>query len=474
MTHSLRVQVSLPLRFLTVVTAAVALLTPYTGARAQGSGLTISDADFWKFFVAMSEPDGYFLSDNFVSNELGYQHVIPALRKSLTADGVYLGVGPEQNFTYIANLSPRLAVIFDVRRQNAMQHLMYKAIFELSPSRAEFVARLFSRPAVRHLATPLPVKALFDSAAAAVPDDSAFSANRRAIFSLLRESHGFALSPDDSASIDYVYQAFFAAGPSINYGYRPGVPGFARTTYPGFGALQAAVNADSVQISFLATEPAYRAVRDMQLRNLVIPVVADFAGPSAIRAVGDYLRKRRLTVTAFYVSNVEQYLFRDGNAWERFYGNVSALPLDSTSTFIRSVPGSGGSIMNFSMGLSGTGSVPTGAGFVIYRDSMGVRTVTTTRDSAGQRVTRSTRDTTTTASAAPDTSLAAQLRAMVARRDSITRANISWVTTVSGGGRIAGGGMLASGLFGLAFIHLLLGELQALRAAPIEGESRRL
>jgi hypothetical protein len=34
-------------------------------------------------------------------------------------------------------------------------------------------------------------------------------------------------------------------------------------------------------------------------------------------------------------------------------------------------------------------------------------------------------------------------------------------------------GFLAPVLFGLAFIHLLLGELQVLREAPIEGEVLR-
>src|SRR3970040_55477 len=132
---------------------------------------SVTDAEFWKFFTTMSEPDGYFLSENFVSNEVSFQDVIPTLQRSLTRNGVYLGVGPEQNFTYIANLGPRMAVIFDIRRQNAMQHLMYKALFGRSPPRAEFVARLFSRPSVASLGTGILVKALFDSAVVAPPSD---------------------------------------------------------------------------------------------------------------------------------------------------------------------------------------------------------------------------------------------------------------------------------------------------------------
>src|SRR3954463_9101946 len=82
--------------------------------RAAPTGL--SDAEFWDFFTSMPEPGGSFVSENFVSNEVTFQHVIPTLQKTVSKDAVYLGVGPEQNFTYIANLKPRMAVIFDIRR----------------------------------------------------------------------------------------------------------------------------------------------------------------------------------------------------------------------------------------------------------------------------------------------------------------------------------------------------------------------
>jgi hypothetical protein len=89
--------------------------------------------------------------------------------------------------------------------------------------------------------------------------------------------------------------------------------------------------------SFLATEDQFRRVQQMQKDNLIIPLVGDFAGDKAIRAVAKYLREHGATLTAFYTSNVEQYLFQQGNDWKNFYGNVAALPLDSSSTFIRFV-----------------------------------------------------------------------------------------------------------------------------------------
>lgn len=452
---------------------------------------SLTDSEFWQFFTSMSEPGGHFLSENFVSNEVSFQEVIPTLQRSLTPNGVYLGVGPEQNFTYITNLAPKMAVIFDIRRQNAMQHLMYKAIFELSPTRVQFVSRLFSRPGVERLPTSIAVQALFDSATATPRSDSAYEANLADIVQHLTVQHGFALSKDDIGSIEHVYDVFFAAGPDVNYGYRPGSPAFVRSTYPNFGMLQSAMNADSVQMAFLATSANYDAIRHLQLRNLIVPVVGDFGGPSAIRSVGQWLNDRQMTVTAFYVSNVEQYLFRDPSAADRFYGNVTALPIDTTSRFIRSVPRTGGyPMMTFSRG---TNTLPSGmSGYTITRDGRGNTITQTFRDSAGITLVQTTvdsvsRDTSgvstrvevtnrTTSqpvdtlrfirrdSSQVDTTLLVQLRNMIARRDSILRLNATWqVAGRQAGTQVIMGGLLTSGLASMTktLDAFFLGELKS-------------
>jgi hypothetical protein len=96
-----------------------------------------SDQEYWKLMSDISEPNGNFRSDNLVSNEIRYQDVVAALVQNIRPGGVYLGVGPEQNFTYIAAMRPRVAFILDLRRGNADLHLMYKALFELSADRAD-------------------------------------------------------------------------------------------------------------------------------------------------------------------------------------------------------------------------------------------------------------------------------------------------------------------------------------------------
>ena len=92
-----------------------------------------------------SEEDGFFRSDNFISNETSYLHIVDKLEQLGARGGAYIGVGPEQNFTYSAALQSKMTFVLDIRRQNMLEHLLYKALFELAPNRADFVSRLFSR-----------------------------------------------------------------------------------------------------------------------------------------------------------------------------------------------------------------------------------------------------------------------------------------------------------------------------------------
>jgi hypothetical protein len=297
----------------------------------------LSDAQFWQFISDVSEPGGYFRSDNFLSNETSFQHVIPDLQQRFVAGGVYLGVGPEQNFTYIAAIKPKIAIVFDIRRQNMIEHLLYKAIFEQSSDRAEFLARLFSRARPSGLDTATSAVALFTAYAAIPPDSAFYRRNTRAVFHSLVDSHGFRLTSEDSAALTYVYDAFFMAGPELNYSFSPARPQFMRGRMPTYAELMTENDGHDVPRSYLATEANYRWLRDLEARNLLIPLVGDFAGPKAIRAVGTYLRAHNATVSAFYTSNVEQYLFRQGDDWSKYYENVATLPLDSSSVFIRAV-----------------------------------------------------------------------------------------------------------------------------------------
>ena len=297
----------------------------------------LTDQEFWKLSSESSEPDGAFQSENLVSNEFRFQHVIPLLTRTATRDHAYLGVGPEQNFTYIAALRPSVAFIVDIRRGNLDLHLMYKALFEMSSSRSEFVSRLFSRKPPAGLNASSTALDIFDAIRQAPPDEKIFERNLKAVVARLTGRHRFALSNADLHGVEFVYRAFFKDGPDIRYELLAN-PGFPVEGFPSYFDLMTTDDGKGQRRSYLASEEAFRFVKDMQARNLIVPVVGNFGGSKALRAVGAYLKQNDAIVSAFYVSNVEAYL-RQQRIWGSFCANVAALPLDEASTFIRSVRG---------------------------------------------------------------------------------------------------------------------------------------
>jgi len=295
----------------------------------------LSDEAFWNLVTEFSEPGGYFRSDNFVSNETTFQYVIKDLKKTKPG-GVYLGVGPDQNFTYIVALQPRMAIIFDIRRQNMLQHLMYKALIEMSSDRADFLSRLFSRKRPAGIGAQTTAEELFNAYEDIEADRQFFLDSLQAIQKQLEEHHHFKLSREDKANVEYVFRSFYAGGPDLTYN-GVGGGGFGRSRMPSYAELMQMTDGEGENRSYMGSEENFRVLQDLEKRNLIVPVVGDFAGPKAIRAVGNYLKQHDASVTAFYLSNVEQYLFQQDDDWSKFYHNVETIPVDSTAAFIRSV-----------------------------------------------------------------------------------------------------------------------------------------
>src|SRR5262249_14442593 len=175
------------------------------------------DAASWQLVETFSEAGGEFHSENYLSNETGFQTVLPALQQRVRRDGVYMGVGPEQNFTYIATVHPKIAFIIDIRRGNMLEHLIYKALFEMSSDRADFLSRLFSRTRPAGLNDQSSANQLFDSYRSAVIDNDAFAKNLQGIEDLLVKKHKFSLTADDLVQLEQVYGVFRDYGPDVNY-----------------------------------------------------------------------------------------------------------------------------------------------------------------------------------------------------------------------------------------------------------------
>src|SRR6185436_19334302 len=102
---------------------------------------------YGKTFLRLSEPAGYFPSENVVSNETSYLHVLDAMRRIGVKGGAYIGVGPDQNFSYVAAIRPEVAFMFDIRRDAMLEHQLFKAVFAMSRNRLEYLCVLTAKPA---------------------------------------------------------------------------------------------------------------------------------------------------------------------------------------------------------------------------------------------------------------------------------------------------------------------------------------
>jgi hypothetical protein len=316
-----------------IIAIGVATLLP---VRAADLSLPpkLSDEEFWRIVSEFSERAGTFQSDNLLSNERWLQHVIPDLVMRARPNRVYVGVGPEQNFTYIAALKPAMAFIVDIRRGNFDLQLMYKALFELSADRAEFVSRLFCRPRPAGLTSQSTADEIFAAYEKVESSDTLYSRNMRAIVNHLTKTHNFLLSSADVLRLQHIFNAIYVYGPGIQYSTTQSA-GRRLTREPTYSELMVATDRGGFQHSYLATEDAFAYMKRFQSDNLLIPLMGDFAGPKALRSVGRYLTDAGATVSAFYLSNVEEYLRQDGRL-KTFCANAATLPADEASAFIRS------------------------------------------------------------------------------------------------------------------------------------------
>ena len=197
----------------------------------------LGDHDYWKLIADSSEPNGTFRSDNLLSNERWMQYVIPDLLLKVKPGRVYMGVGPEQNFTYIAALKPEMVFIPDIRRGNLDLQLMYKALFELSADRADFVAKLLSRPRPAGLTGKSSAAEIFMAFAAVDPSEPMLNATLASVRHQLTTVHRFPVADDDLMRIEAIARVFLLAGTRIQYSP---YGSFGGTTQPTYAELMAA------------------------------------------------------------------------------------------------------------------------------------------------------------------------------------------------------------------------------------------
>ncbi len=324
-----------------ILASLVGALLLVASGQPPGAARAVQPAAGFAAQVAeLSEPGGFFDTDNLMSNERSYLQVLPALQQAGIRGGAYIGVGPDQNFSYIAEIRPAIAFIVDIRRDNMLLHLLFKAIFARARTRVEYLAMLFGRPAPADVE---PWRAANVDRLAAYIDDS--SVDPRSMPDLRLDLHrtlqgfGVPLSPEDLATIDRFHRRFSDAGLNLQFESTGRAP---QPYYPTYRELLRETDPTGRHGSFLASEESFQFVKGLEGRDLVIPVVGDLSGPKALASIGRLLRDRGEQLSGFYTSNVEFYLRRAGTIG-RFAENLSRIPHDKRSVVIRSIFG-GGSI----------------------------------------------------------------------------------------------------------------------------------
>jgi hypothetical protein len=306
---------------------ALACLLAVSPACAQAPA---AETPFGDLLAALSEPGGYFDTDNLISNESSYGQAVELLSPT---GGVYLGVGPEQNFHYIAKLRPSWAFVVDIRRDNQLHLLLLTAILRAAPDPLAYLCLQFSRDACDDLPAngDWPLEETLRRFEQAAPTEQAFESTLARLIDNLTGELGVAVDATDLATLRAIHRAFFEAQLELRFeshGRR------FQTHHPTDGELLSARTPGGQPASFLASREAYEAVRSLALAGRLVPVVGDFGGTHALRAIGAFVAGLGERVTAVYTSNVEYYLI-GSPAFSRWVGNVRALPLADDALMIR-------------------------------------------------------------------------------------------------------------------------------------------
>jgi hypothetical protein len=288
---------------------------------------------FARLVEQFSESGGYFDTDNLISNEASYLHIAGAIRDLGVKGGAYLGVGPDQNFSYIALVRPNVAFIVDLRRDNLLLHLLFRSVFETAANRLDFLCVLFGRPAPSDLSS-WRNRSLADILGY-IDRTPADSARQSRIHDALVErirGYGIALSTQDEQTLSRYHYEFAHWGLDLrftSYGRGP------QSYYPTIRQLYLERDLTGVTSSFLAREDDFRFLQSLERQGKIIPIVGNFGGTRAFKSIAKWLTDRGQTVSMFYTSNVEFYLFRQGN-FRRYVDNVRALPWAPNGLIARS------------------------------------------------------------------------------------------------------------------------------------------
>lgn len=253
--------------------------------------------------LAAGESGSDYDLDCFVTSEVAHNQVLTRCAP-VEQGGVYVGVGPCQNFTYIGALRPSFAVVIDARVDNLIEHLIFKSVFERADTPAEYLALLFSRRMSRSAPLPpgaAPLLSAFDEAPGPA---SEFAANLKWLLAELGERWG--LPPSLIGRAKRVYTEFRGRGLGITSVSAPQLA--VLDHIPDLRAVIGSATASGHNYHFLTDPVRYSYVRDMQRSHRVVPVLGNITDISAVQRVNELLARLGEDATTVYLSNMEEFL----------------------------------------------------------------------------------------------------------------------------------------------------------------------
>ncbi|HEX2732994.1 MAG TPA: hypothetical protein VHM70_15400 [Polyangiaceae bacterium] len=276
----------------------------------------------------MSEADGAFFADSSLSNEDAYLDAVPWFEQRADDAGVYIGVGPEQNLSFIAALRPKLAFVIDIRRDNLLLHLLFREMFIEADNAGQWLALLLGRSTPPGFGLPAPCSELAAIRRLRKDPEVHHALVTHTLSMMQREA--VPLRPADESRLGSILQEFFerdlrARFHSVN----------SRHTFATLQELLCNDEPDEKRQSFLASSELFGFLTRFEREARLIPVTGDFAGQHTFATLAQELEQQQLRVSALYASNVEEYLLLDGK-WQAWRANVAALPLTAEALLVRS------------------------------------------------------------------------------------------------------------------------------------------
>ena len=282
------------------------------------------DETLTRLISALSEPDSGPPADNLVSNEDSYVCGAGDLADTAHAGGVYLGVGPDQNFSMIAASRPDLAFVVDYRRRNLRLLMLHRALMALAKDRRGYLSRLTARPPIGPSGGDATGAEMAEAFGRGSMDRGRLDEE---VFEVARYLRPFGLlEPAEWADLATIQAKL--AGPGVNARFL-GLPG-----YPTLKRMMGATDHEGRRSHFLESEAAYGFVRDLQIADRLVPIVGDLAGHAAFARLADWLNRHGLEVATVYVSDVEFFLLRAGR-FAPYVVNLSALPRRKDARIVR-------------------------------------------------------------------------------------------------------------------------------------------